>query len=681
MKSLPSALEAVTVFREGAVCRRVGQAPPSNDRALRFGRLPMSLEPGSLRARVLNGGNQVIDVRAQFEVESVDEFDLPAEQRALARANERVAALEVRAQRSAQEIDELRRLRPTFLASLPGAAPRPAPVEAIIALTAFTDAELAQRFDRVREMHDALAGTRADQALHAQRVSEASTAQRGERSKIWRLAVIMLAHAPTEPLEVELTYSVPGARWVPSYSLTLEEGLSKGTLKMRASIAQCTGEDWSKVHLSLSTTIASRDARLPELKALKLGRHQELPKKSGWREPPPGLDSLFEAFDTQCRPDVLQRSDVLPPPKPSLPSSSRGRGAVPEILMALTPAAAPAPARSNEDAMKRRPPVSVFGEGRTSDAAVGFSQAEPHVEAAPTWHGLGSGFDDFARLVLATAEHPIGVRGRLVPVDDWAFQLTAASIEIRAVSAAVSQAQRGAAAIATLPLPAATLPVAAVQSFDYRYDCDGQVDVPSTERWTLVNVMTCGVALSPEYVCLPSIEPTVYRTLTINNFSPHALLPGPVDVTAGDEFLMTTTLPGIAPGNERSHRMGLGVEEAIKVARKTQFKEAPGGFLGGSTVLAHEVTIELNNRLSLAALVEVRERVPTVDPTEKDVKVEDVRAAPPWEDVEGPVDGTIVKGGRRWRVALEPGQMQTLSAHYSIRMPADRMLVGGNRRD
>ena len=230
-------------------------------------------------------------------------------------------------------------------------------------------------------------------------------------------------------------------------------------------------------------------------------------------------------------------------------------------------------------------------------------------------------------------------------------------------------------------MPSLCDPVTSVKSSDYRYDCGSRLDVRSTGKWVLVPVMSCPVGLTAEYVSVPSVEQKVYRTLTIANRSTHALLPGPVDVTTGDEFLMTTSLPAIGPGADQSHRLGLGVEEAIKVARKTQYKETTGGFLGGSTVLPHDLEIELNNRLAAPALIEVRERVPTVDANEKDLKVEEVGSNPAWEKVEGPVDGEIVKGARRWRVMVPPGQSLKLTAQFAIRMPADKMLVGGNRRN
>ena len=93
------------------------------------------------------------------------------------------------------------------------------------------------------------------------------------------------------------------------------------------------------------------------------------------------------------------------------------------------------------------------------------------------------------------------------------------------------------------------------------------------------------------------------------------------------------------------------------------------------------IEIELNNRLAAPALIEVRERVPWADPSDKDVKVEDAQSVPPWEKVETPVDGELVKGLRRWRVTVPPGQTMKLTAQFAIRMPADKMLVGGNRRN
>lgn len=744
MSALPSTLDSVTVYREGAICRRIAKVAGGLERQLRFGGLPLSLETGSLRARVQGGAGRVVDVRPQFDVELAEEVDVPAEQRAWEEAGAKVAQLELQRQRLNQEIVELQSLRPSFLEPKRGEPPRPAPVESMLALGEFSEAELATRLERRRALDQEVEDARNEQQLRARRMQEASTTKRAERARLSRVAVVTLAEAPSAAFELELEYRVPGARWVPSYSLTLERGLTNGALQMRASVAQNTGEDWKDVKLSLSTASSARRADMPELKSLKIGRRQETPARSGWREPPPGLESLFEGYDSAMAARPMPPAPPPPPPvrpvaqpamamvmppqtvpagpprggyAPPPPGAPSGRASsttgsfapVPGNIPApsAAPASLPMPSRSraappmqapkggaigglfrkmaaaDEEELAAAPEMDALFDGAEMEGgggygADGFGGAMPEPEPAA---GLAASFGDYARLAMSPPEGGSS-RGKLTQASEWDFAFVAGiSVQIDVVMAMVSQAQRHAYGVQSLSLPALCNPVTSVNSFDYRYECGARLDVPSTGKWVLLPVMSCAVGLTPEYVCVPSVEPKVYRTLTIANRSTHALLPGPVDVTAGDEFLMTTSLPAISPGAEQSHRLGLGVEEAIKVARKTQFKETTGGFLGGSTVLPHDLEIELNNRLNAPALIEVRERVPTVDPNEKDLKVEEVASAPQWEKVEGPIDGELVKGARRWRVTLAPGASQKLTAQFAIRMPADKMLVGGNRRN
>jgi hypothetical protein len=85
MGSMSSTLTAVTIYREGALCTRLACVDPGTGRQLRFGGLPLALEPGSLRARLTKGldGLRVLDVRPQFDVELADEVNVPEEQKAL----------------------------------------------------------------------------------------------------------------------------------------------------------------------------------------------------------------------------------------------------------------------------------------------------------------------------------------------------------------------------------------------------------------------------------------------------------------------------------------------------------------------------------------------------------------------------------------------------------------------
>jgi hypothetical protein len=728
VSTLSSTLDSVTVYREGALCRRLAQVPEGNERQVRLGGLPLSLEPGSLRARVRDGQGRVVDVRAQLDVQLAEEIDVPAEQKAFEAAGAQLAQLELQRQRLAMEIAELQQLKPTFPEPKKGEPPRPAPIESMLALGDFSEAALSERLGKLRALDQAVADAKEELHLHQRRVQEASSSKRAERARLSRVAVVTLAEPSASAYQLELEYRVPGARWVPSYSLVLERGMTKGALKMRASIAQNTGEDWNDVQLSLSTAYSNRRADMPELKALKIGRRQESPKRSGWREPPPGLETLFETYDdamTMLRPPPpaapppapVMAAPMAPPPPPAPKMASRAiapPGNMPLMQAARAPArsapstgsyaavaemAAPMPAaapkgggvfrsRGGGGAMKKE--MAAYDEPAEEEASLdgisegsfggGMDEDDAFAEPPETpGAALAASFTDYARLTIAAADAPFS-RGKLVSANEWDFAFVGMSVQVDVVMAILTRAQRDASRVSQLDLPSQAQPVTAVGAFDYRYDCAARLDVPSTGKWVLVPVTQCDVGLTPEYVCVPSVEPKVYRTLLIANRSPSALLPGPVDVTAGDEFLMTTTLPAIGPGGD-STRLGLGVEEAIKVARKTQFKETTGGFLGGSTVLPHDLEIEINNRLAAPALIEVRERVPVPEGHEKDLKVEETSSTPPWEKVETPVDGQLVAGARRWRVTVPPGQSLKLTAVFAIRMPADKMLVGGNRRN
>jgi uncharacterized protein (TIGR02231 family) len=289
---------------------------------------------------------------------------------------------------------------------------------------------------------------------------------------------------------------------------------------------------------------------------------------------------------------------------------------------------------------------------------------------------------DYDRLELAPADDP-SARGRLRPrpalVTRELLALAAVHVHID-ITTLVAVSEREVATIWQAPAPAWTVPPRqSSPHFDARFDVENRADVPSDGAWHTVPVLSVPVGLSAEYVCVPSVEARAFRTVRLENRTPYPLLAGPVDVTLGDEFLMTSPLPTMAPG--ATQRLGLGVEESIKVARNTRFDEATGGIFGGATMLTHHVSVELANRLSNRVLVEVCERVPAVsNGAEKDIKVEETDIAPLWQK-RTPLPGeTQVEGERAWRVVLQPGEAQTLKATWTVRIPASKMLNGGNRR-
>ncbi|MFL5344476.1 MAG: DUF4139 domain-containing protein [Hyalangium sp.] len=787
MLVVPSVLDAVTVHADGALCTRVATLSSENGRLptqVRINGLPLGLTTGSLRASILQGpsGLAVRDIRPSFDVQLPPEPDVPVEQRALEEAQESLARITTQLQRVQQELDALQQLTPSFPKPKLGEPPREASPTAVLALGGFVDEELAalhsRRLDLERQKRDA----QAEVELRQRRLQEGSSSVRGQRAVLYRAALITLSElsAVEGQAQLALEYAVRGARWVPGYELRMPRSLDGGTLRMRASVVQRTGEDWKNVKLSLSTAELSRRADVPELKALRIGRRQPAPARSGWREPPPGLDELFAGYDAAGSiprpppPSVLAKP--MPGPRdrsittevpasgglpmgreardktitgevptgqypalgsvqaqPVLAEPSYGQAVAPMAESAdmpmhaapakkrsasfsgppgspppppAAPASAAAPMRSSmpmpkggggmlrsrrsgaprnemakELARSDEAPGMDMDEEAEGGALDGFGGAAPMEPEAPSGIEPGGNLLDYDSLELGSANQP-GQRGKLQPrpatFSQELIALTAVHVQVD-IFAMLAVSQQRLDSVQYLSPPTwAVPPRQSTPYFDYRYDVETRMEVPSDGAWHTVSVFSAPVGLTAEYLCVPSMEPQVFRTVKVENRTPHALLAGPVDVTLGDEFLMTSPLPTLAPG--ATQRLGLGVEESIKVSRNTRFDEASGGVFGGANVLTHRVSVEVANRLGRPVTVEVRERVPVAPKEEKDIKVEEAEIKPAWRPPEPLPGDTPVDGERAWRVTVQPGEKQSLDATWIVRIPSSKMLQGGNRR-
>lgn len=95
-----------------------------------------------------------------------------------------------------------------------------------------------------------------------------------------REVAIAVESASGGKLRLTLTYLVSGASWRPAYDARLDTGGKDGKpqieLTRRAAVTQNTGEDWSDVALSVSTTRAHRGASAPDVQ----------PQRVGFYEPP-----------------------------------------------------------------------------------------------------------------------------------------------------------------------------------------------------------------------------------------------------------------------------------------------------------------------------------------------------------------------------------------------------------
>ncbi|MFE9425826.1 DUF4139 domain-containing protein [Kitasatospora sp. NPDC006697] len=682
----PTVLDAVVVYAAGALCTRLatGVLPAAADPAtgavrLRLTGLPAGLDAGAVRARLAAGpaGWRITAVRPDPKAAPRPAEDAAAPAGLLGRhraAAARVAALELRERLLAERAERIAGLR-AVPPKPPRDAPaglRRAPAAALLALADFVEERLAGLEQEAERLRGELAEGRRELERLAEELARASDAEpAGPVTPDLAVLVVLTPdepglERPAEPVTVELEYRMAGARWVPSYQLSHRQGAPSGTLALRAAVAQRTGEDWTGVRLALSTADLHRPSELPRLRSLRIGRRQPAPAPSGWREPPGGLPELFTDYDgAPARPfhgqplavggpalrarraQSAPQAEPLPSPPPPAPSAPAAYG-----LPRSAPLAAPVPPGG--------PAFGSAGPGgpaldsaapdvrrKTAAPAQPWLPPEPAGPPAPAADQL-----DYGALVLAGPEEPPSRRGRLHPPAPDAVPAPAA----------------------TAPLPRhAVPPRQSAGSFDQRYEAAARVDLPSDGAWHTVTLTELTVRLAPEYLCVPSLDDSVFATLLLTNDTPHALLAGPLEVTVDGTHLLSTALPTLAPGGVR--RVGLGVAQGIRATRRTETQESAAGLRGGTTVVAERIHVELANHLPRPVLVEVRERVPVAQ--DRDVRVDEQPSSPAWETPESPYHA---RGTRCWRVELAPGATAALSGGWEIRFPAGKGLVGGNRR-
>ncbi|MEV0493047.1 DUF4139 domain-containing protein [Streptomyces atratus] len=683
-----STLDSVVVYAQGAVCRRLARGSVSPDGRVRVTGLSRSLDPGSLRARVLGApGVRVTEVRLEVEAEPLGTGTPDELRHEVERLSDEYAAAQGRRDRQLSLIEEVSALHPVPPARSREDPHRRTPVDAWLELADFVDERLTGLHNRLVELEEALRNVEHELTVAADRLARASTDVPSARVGTTVCAVLTLdgtGEAEVElALALELEYGVPGAVWVPTYRLTYRQGDGSGRLVLRAAVAQRTGEDWTGVRIALATADLRRRTDLPRLRSIRIGRSQPAPAPSGWREPPGGLVDLFSGYDaagpgpaTTAAPAAVGAGSApgpVPPSPPPPPPQSYGGpaaavpvpggadGTPPEVFGGGMPALAQ-PAGSRPGDRPRTGGRSFAGAPAAMAPAAPGRAAPPPPPAPVAGPPQPSGAElDYAALVLSGPDEQGGRRGRLFP--DSPFDPVAAEY------------RRRAEAVAALPLPGqAVRPRESAGSFDHRFDATARADIPSDGTWHTVTVGEIPVGLRTEYLCVPSVEQTVYATLLLSNATDQALLAGPVEVTVDDDFLLTAALPTLAPGGVR--RMGLGPAEGIRVTHRTNLHESTSGLRNNTTVLDHRVHVELANRLARPVTVEVRERVPVS--SDPDVRIEERADWTAPEEATGP--DRHASGTRVWRLDLPAGATAALDGGYEIRIPTGKALVGGNRR-
>jgi uncharacterized protein (TIGR02231 family) len=276
-----SAVEAVTVFPQGAEVRRVTKVKvPAGSHVVVIPDLPLQVQAASIRVEAKATG--------RLEIGSVDSRTL-----SVPRVDPEVAASARR--RIEAEIEKLRDERGivqaelqaaeaqrTFLNNMLQLPTRPAPATGAAAgedwgkVLALVAKEMAPVNKAIIE-----AGIRTRDV--DRRIKDAEGRLRAEAPVMESRVEVKVDVSATQPVEAEIVvrYQVASASWTPIYDARLATGSKVAapqmTVTRRAMVQQRTGEAWTNVALALSTTRPAAGTAAPSLRPITVDFPQERP--------------------------------------------------------------------------------------------------------------------------------------------------------------------------------------------------------------------------------------------------------------------------------------------------------------------------------------------------------------------------------------------------------------------
>jgi len=684
-------IQRVTVHRDGALIVRRGTVTATEGIA-RVRGLPLLLDQGSVRTTVT--GATVGGVRLELDVEGLERADKTEVAEALAVAQAEFSVLNA-------ELGALQHQRKWLAA----AAPRlgddddpPAPEQLL------QWARLGEKIDPwARELDERIAKVTEKKKAARERVRSCQHDVEWSSTESWwkRWAPTRVAEIEVGidgDIDVEISYRISGATWTPAYSLEADGPLRTGRFTMRALVVQATGEDWEGVQLALSTAPCARRLELPELPALRLGARQSQRRKA-WRPLPADLDSLFPddleyvevasgAYDDFIEDDITAEEepdeswdlgDEMTPPPPAQAAAFPGAVSAP-APMSIASQSMPV-ARKSRSFLPSLPNLGGLGGGRseglydTKTAVYSAGSLSPPPAPPPT---PVPNRQDYPGFRLADHTRPAGERGRLYPIsrDAWLAESGIPPAGARHVGHVFGQLTAACKKVPLTTLPPHHVLPGPVEGVDFRFDTDAAADVPSDGRLHSVAVFAEPVKLEAKYRTVPHEDPRVFRIVDAQIERSMPLLGGPVDVFVAGDLILTAAWKG-TPGRGNIE-LGLGVEDALQIARNVRYDEQSTGIFGGGRRIDTSIEVTVSSGLAREVRLEILSRVPV--PDDDDVTVEDLASEPKAKPWEGDPEGPILKGGRRQLVTVSPGGEIVTTLSYGVKIGAKDELIGGDRR-
>ncbi|MGK0289810.1 MAG: hypothetical protein ACI86H_001257 [bacterium] len=710
---IETGIDAVTVYQNDALILRKGEIHTENGqypKQIQITNLPVTIDNASVKVQVISSDQSDSSLPTATSIHiSFNTFSQTIHEQK-STLDEKIKKLEQEKRKYQIHVKELkkalRRVETLQIHRRPQhdekVAPSPSPLLTRIALMEFYVQRRNDLRQEKREFDQRLEslGKTLSELKEQQRLSNKN--HQPKDNELCKTITIQLDHQAvvSEKAQIVLEYFIYGASWTPVYQIRFADGFGALSLGMKAMVCQQTGEDWKQAHITLSTALKESWREIPKLSSLRIGRLQREKKEKGWKTSPIGSETLYSDYDLFSNDLKRVHSQEKEHEIKGLISETydevgfddfgddkESGGRVGEVMVGGLP-----PQEIDEEMDED---LFFADEKKEEEILMAPSPKSKKMAMAPGFLGGGGGYSEPRKKVTLEEQSRSIERGIytgqssiIEPQLNYGnLQIPSFTDENRNHLKVVSEVQIYEEIIQRRYVKAQyaleqALPINCKKpfsndGFDYSFPAENRVDVPSDGNYYSILLSSQQIDAKMHYVLVPREQSDAFRFVSFLNPLHAPLLNGPVDIYIGKEFLMTSHLHTVPIDGEVS--LGIGVEQAIKVARNTDYQEKTSGVLSGLLHLNHKVDIEVFNHLDIAANIEIRERIPAVNHEEENVKFEIVDVKPQWKSFyqkENPVEESY-----HWKIIVPKGESKKCTVSYEIQLPSKYELVGGNQRE
>jgi uncharacterized protein (TIGR02231 family) len=197
------------------------------------------------------------------------------------------------------------------------------------------------------------------------------------------------------------------------------------------------------------------------------------------------------------------------------------------------------------------------------------------------------------------------------------------------------------------------------------YQVPGAVVIPADGAPHKVAVSRFELTPKLDYVSAPKLVEAAYRRAQVINDSLYTLLPGAVNLFAGDEFVGATELELVAP--QGRIELYLGTDDRVKIERELKWREVDKKFIGDKRRLHYAYGITLENLLLTEAKITLHDQIPVARHEDIKVKLASVEPEPTERSELNLLD---------WELVLAPGEKRVVRFDFTVEHPREMHLTG-----